>query len=226
MAILKLESNLTEKEVKKFKIPNTLELSNFNGMQYAMCLGAVYKDNSRTYQYIPEFSMGYINTEITPMKLISFCELHKDLIIKDRTYMNGHFANIYYIKYVREEQPMLVNAFCNFNRNRIDVELTFNENGYYSVNDIHLELSPNTSIIRAIESLFSNENIEAIPFISTDNNNYYISYYDDYGKEKKYRYQSIMQIFDRIVNVRLIGCIEVGDFNEQRTDFKDYFWTC
>ncbi len=214
MAILKLESNLTEKEVKKFKIPNTLELSNFNGMQYAMCLGAVYKDNSRTYQYIPEFSMGYINTEITPMKLISFCELHKDLIIKDRTYMNGHFANIYYIKYVREEQPMLVNAFCNFNRNRVDVELTFNENGYYSVNDIHLELSPNTSIIRAVESLFSNENIEAIPFISTDNNNYYISYYDDYGKEKKYRYQSIMQIFDRIVNVRLIGCIEVGDFNE------------
>ena len=209
MVTLRLENKLTDKEVKKFKIPNTLELSNFGGVQYAMCLGAIYKDNNKNYQYLPEYSMGYINSDITPTKLISFCELHKDLIIKDKTYVNGHFANIYYIKYIRDDKPMLINEYVNFNRNLVDLELTFNENGYYSINELHLDLLPNTSVIRAIESLFSNENIKAIPFISTDDNNYYISYYDDYGREKKYRYQNITQIFDRIVNVRLIGCKEV-----------------
>jgi hypothetical protein len=62
--------------------------------------------------------------------------------------------------------------------------------------------------------LFSNENIKALPFITIHDNQYYVSYYDDYGKEKIYRYDNLKQIFDRIVSVRLTGCKEVIESNE------------
>ncbi len=207
--ILKLQETLTDKEIKKFKIPNTLQLDNFHAMQYAMCLGAVYKDNNGKYQYLPEYSMGYINSDITPTQLISFCELHKNLIIKDRTFVNRHFTDIYYIKYMAEEKPTLINEFCNMHKNRVDIEITLCDNGHYRIDELHLELSPYTSILGAIATLFSNENVEGINFISTDDNNYYITYYDDYGREKEHKYQSLQYIYGCITNVRLVGCTQI-----------------
>lgn len=177
-------------------------------MQYAMCLGAVYKDNHGDYQYVPEYSLGYINSDVKPTQLISFCELHKDIIIKDKVFVNRHAANIYYIKYVADEKPTLLNDFYHMHKNRVDIEITLCDNGYYRIDELHLELSPYTSILGAIESLFSNENIEAIPFISTEDNNYYITYYDDYGRDKKLKYQSLQYIYGCITNVRLVGCTE------------------
>lgn len=210
MVELKLSNKLSDKEVKKFKIPNMLPLQSFNAMQYAMCLGAVYKDNNKQYQYIPEYSMGYINTDITPNKLISFCELHKDMIIKDRTYVYGHFTTIYYIRYVRDEKPMILNAFNNYNANRVDVELTICDNGFYRVDEVHMELSQYTSVMTAISQLFSNENIKALPFISIENNNYHITLYDDYGKEKQFAFPTIEYIYNCITNIRLVGCEQIS----------------
>lgn len=209
--LLKLNETLTDKEIKQFKIPNTLEISNFNGVQFAMCLGAIYRDNRGKYQYNPEYSKTYIDTDIHPNKLISFCELHKDIIIKDKVYMNGHFTSVYYIVYSREEKPMLINEFNHFNHNLVDIEVVFNDNGFYRLQELHLDLSQNITIIGAIESLFSNENIDGLPFITTDNDNHYhIEYYDEYGRSKFYVYPTLLSIFNCITSIRLVGCKEVG----------------
>lgn len=211
--LLKLNQTLTDKEIKTFKIPNTININNFNGVQFAMCLGAVYKDNNGKYQYNPDYSRNYIDTEVIPTKLISFCELHKDIIIRDKVYINGHFMSIYYIVYTREEKPMLVNVFNKFNHNLVDIEAIFNDNGFYRMEELHLDLSPNTSVISAIKSLFSNENINGLPFITTDeDNHYHIVYYDEYGREKKYVYPNLSDIYNCITNIRLVGCKEVEDF--------------
>ena len=202
MVTLTLKETLTDKEIKQFKIPNTLQISSFHGMQYCMCIGAVYKDNNKKYQYLPEYSMGYINTDITPNKLISFCELHKNTVIKDRVYINRHFADIYYVVYEKAEKLMLINDFNSFSKNRVDVELTFCDNGYYRV-------SPYTSVLNGVTQLFSNENINGIPFISLRDNYYYIIYYDNYGKEKEYKYESLSAIYNCITNVRLVGCEKI-----------------
>lgn len=210
MVELKLPSKLSDKEVRNFKILNTLPLESFNAMQYAMCIGAVYRDSNKKYQYIPEYSMTYINTNITPNKLISFCELHKDMIIKNRIYTYGHFATIYYIRYVREEKPMILNAFNNYSTNRVDVELTICDNGFYRIDEVHMELSPYTSVITGVSKLFSNENIEALPFISTKDNHYHITLYDDYGREKQFAFPTIEYIYNCITNIRLVGCEKVS----------------
>ena len=210
MIELKLKEKLTDKEVKKFKIPNTLTLNNFNGIQYAMCIGAIYRNNSGNLTYNPDFSKAYIDTDITPNKLVSFCELHKDIILKEKHYINSHFTTIYYILYSREEKPMLINSFNSYNCNLADVEITFNDNGFYRIEELHLELSPNTSVIGAINSLFSNENIDGLPFISydTESKYYSIKYYDEYGEEVEYKYNLLSSIYNCIINIRLVGCKE------------------
>lgn len=210
MVELKLKEELSEKEIKKFKIPNTLTLNSFNGVQYCMCIGAITKDRSNKDVFVEDFSRAYINTDITPNKLMSFCELHKDIVLKDKIYDRGRFTTIYYVVYQRDEKPMIVNDFKNNNHNQVDIEIIFNDNGYYRLDELHLDLSHNTSIIGAIESLFSNENIDGLPFITTDNNNhYYIEYYDEYGRTKKFAYNTLLSIFNCITNIRLVGCREV-----------------
>ena len=57
---LRLNETLTDKEVMKFKIPNILTINNFNGVQFAMCLGAIYKDIHGKYQFNPEYSKTFI----------------------------------------------------------------------------------------------------------------------------------------------------------------------
>lgn len=210
--LLKLNQTLTDKEIRTFKVPNTININDFHGVQFAMCLGAIYRDNNGKYQYNPEYSKNYIDTDVIPTKLISFCELHKDIIIRDKIYMNGHFTSVYYIVYTREEKPMLVNDFNHFNHNLVDIEIIFNDNGYYRMEELHLDLSQNTSIIGAIESLFSNENISGLPFITIDNDNHYhIEYYDEYGRTKDYTYNNLLNIYNCITNIRLVGCKEVED---------------
>lgn len=208
--VLKLQEELSMKDVKKFKIPNILELEDFNGSQYAMIIGAITKNQFNKTIYKTEYSKQLIIDKIPVNQFISFCERYKNNIIKRKTFDNGFFVTIYYILYCYQERPLLINGFNYFKRNKVTIEITFNENGFYRIQDLHLELSPNTSIISAIHSLFSSENIDGLPFIIKDNDNhYYIKYYDDFGREKVYKYESILSIYNCITNIRLIECEEI-----------------
>lgn len=205
--ILRLNEELSEKEQKIFMIPNVLKLDDFHGSQFLMSLGGVAKDKDGKYHYDPDYARTYIGSDITPNKLISFCELHKNIIHKEKSYINGRFTIAYYIIYSMEERPMLLNAFNNFGTNKVTIELIFNDNGFYRIDDVHLIIPCNYSFIGSIMSLFNeNSDISALPFIEKDENAYKIIYYNFYGIEKEFRYNTLEDIFNHIVNIRLVEC--------------------
>ena len=215
---LSLAEPLKTKEIKKFGIPNSLTIHNFYAYQYAMCIFAIRKDNYGKLVYVPEYSQHCIKNNIKINEMLSFVESHKDIVIKEKVYDGGYFDNVYYIVYHREEKPSILNDFNNFNTNNVDIEIVFNENGYYRADELHLQLSSYTPIIKAINELFSIENIEVLYFINkTDNNQYSITYYDDFGRAKDFIYPDIESIYNRIISVRLVGCTEVRNVNSDTT---------
>ena len=178
---LKLQETLDQKDLVKFGITNSITLRDFYGYQYAVCLGAVFKNDKKEYAYREEFSRILIDHKVKPNQLMSFCELHKDIILKEKNFVDGKATTYYYLLYMREEKPTLLNEFILFGKKNVDIELIFNYNGYYRAEEIHLFLSENTSVLSAIQVLFSNENKANLPFITVHEDNYMISYYNDFG---------------------------------------------
>ena len=215
--ILMLSEKLTKKEMEKFMLSNTLQLEDFAGYQYALCIGAVFKNAKGEFEYRREFSKTLVDNNVKPNQLISFCELHKDMIIKEKNFADGRFTTIYYLIYSREEKPTILNEFRLFNKKKVDVEIVFNYNGYYRAEELHLDLSENTSMLSAIQVLFSDENIDNLSFIKVSNNNesdnteYSIYYYDDFGYSKKFVFTSLDEIYRHITNIRLVGYKEYMD---------------
>lgn len=211
MVKLKIKGKLTDKEVKKYGIPRDLTLTKFNGMQYAMCFAGIQTDYKGDKIYNLNYTRNYINTDITPDKLISFCETHKNDIVKEKIYDGGHIVTVYYIVYSREEKPTLLNEFNMFDDKNVIVEITLNEPGYYMVSELKLKLLAYTPILSAIETCFEDENLIKVleDFVSVvdteDGKRCEVEYYDDFGRSKSFYYDNLKKIYDRIVNVRLVG---------------------
>lgn len=210
---LKLRKEISQKDCNKFKVTNEINILKFHSYEFKLPLCGIQKDDYGKYHYNPIYGDTYLRENISPTQFISFAELYKDNIVKEKNFSNGRFIVVYYLVYFAEERPTLVNDYCYFNKNRVDVEIILNENGYYRIEDIHLELNPNTSLILAIKELFSNENLSGLSFINqTDDNQYSITYYDEYGNERLYQYPSIENVFGLITSFRLIGCKEISTF--------------
>jgi len=204
--VLKLKETLTDKEIKKFKLTNELKLTNFYGYQYSMCIGGIQRNNTGQFVFNPEYSSSYINTKVTPSQFISFCELHKNIITKEKCYSSGgRFVTLYYLNYVRDDRPNMINGFSVHSRNRSLIEIIISEGNYYRPIELRLELDNYTSILNAIHSLFSNENLSVLSCISkSEDGQYKIEYYDDYGKTKVFRYPNIESIYHNIISVKLL----------------------
>jgi len=204
--ILKLENPLTQKEQEMFKIPNQLSIDNFDGYQYAMCLCGIQKGIDGKYRYNPVYSKNYIDTDITPNKIMSFAELHKDMVIKEKNFCDGRFSTVYYIVYKRDYAPGLLNDFYLHEKNRSVIEVIFGNGAYYRPYILRLELSPYTPIIAAVESLFSNENLEVLKCITKipNGNKYQMDYYDELGHMKVFVHPNMKDIYNHIISIRLL----------------------
>ena len=206
---LTLSEKLTKKEMEKFRLSNTLQLEDFAGYQYALCIGAVFKNAMNEFEYRKEFSKTLIDNNVKPNQLISFCELHKDMIIKEKNFADGRFTTLYYLVYSREEKPTLLNEFKISNKKKVDVELIFNYDGFYRAQEIHLDLSENTSVLSALQVFFSEDNIDNLSFIKVSDKEepakYSICYYDDFGYSKDFKFTSVNEIYRHITNIRLVG---------------------
>lgn len=203
---LSLKEKLTDKEMRKFLITNDLVLDGFTGYQYAICLCGIKKNDMGKMVYDPEYSRTYINSKITVQQMLSFIEKHKEIIHKEKTYSNGRFMTVYYLIYTRDEKPTILNDYNVFNNNKVDIEIVISDGNYYRPEEIHLLLSPYTPIIKAIEIVFANANLEVLPFITrTQDNQYKITYYDDLGHSKEFIYPSMESIYNHIISYRLVG---------------------
>lgn len=203
---LTLNEKLTDNESKKFLIPNDLNLDGFVGYQYAMCLCGIKTNDFGKKVFDPEFSRTYINSKVTPQQMLSFVEKHKDIIIKEKAYSNGRFMTIYYIVYSRDEKPTILNDYNIFNENNADIEIVISDGNYYRPEELHINLSPYTPVVKGIETVFANANIEALPFITTTSNNQYkITLYDNLGHTKDFVYPNLESIFSHIISIRLVG---------------------
>lgn len=201
---LKLKDPLSVNEVNKFKIPNLLNLQNFDGYQYAMCLCGIKKDSHDKWVYDPRYSRNYINTKITPNEIMSFAELHKDIIIKDKNIDNGRIVTVFYVVYTREDKPSIFNEFYLFEKNRVCVEIVLCNGDLYRPLELYLELSPWTPMIEAVHSLFSTENLKVLKCITkTGHNDYLVEFYDEYGRTRMINYTSMDSIYSSIVSIRL-----------------------
>lgn len=207
---LRLKEPLSIKEVNKFKIPNTLTLSNFDGYQYAMCLCGIKKDRHDKYVYDPRFSRNYIDTKITPNEIMSFAELHKSIVFKEKQIDNGRVVTVFYITYTRDDKPSLFNDFYLFEKNKVTIEIVMCNGDLYRPLDLHLELSPWTPMVNAVHSLFSNENLEVLKCITkTDYSDYLVEFYDEYGKTRMINYSNMESIFASIISMRIISAQRV-----------------
>lgn len=210
---LKLKHEIAQKDCIKFAVANEIELKDFHACQYMLPICGIQKFDNGKYYYNTNYGDFYIKEKISPNQFISFAEQYKENIVKEKDYSEGHFTTVYYLLYTIDEKPTLLNNYCYFNKNRVDVEIVFNENGYYRVDEVHLELPPHSSLINAIKQLFSNENISGLSFIKqTDDNQYSIIYYNEYGREMEQKYSSLDRIYEVITSIRLVGCKEISNF--------------
>jgi hypothetical protein len=104
----------------------------------------------------------------------------------------------------------LVYEFYLFEKNRVTIEIVICHGDLYRPLDLHLELSPWTSMVNAVHSLFSNENLEVLKCITkTDYSDYLVEFYDEYGKTRMINYSSMESIFASIISMRIISAQRV-----------------
>lgn len=209
---LYLSDEISKKETKKFLIQNEIEIKDFHGYQYKLPFCAVKKRNG-VFIFDEYYSQTLINNHIKPNEALSFIELHRSNFTKEKHYESGRFTTVYYAVYtIREIHFDYNNSYNNFESNNATIEIVFKEGPFNRIENLYLKLEPFTPILYAVQSVFSNENLEALPSIKVGEDGlYHITYYTDKGREKDYVYNDINSIFTKIISVKLIKSERVDE---------------